>query len=75
MSFASDMSRAIRDILLYRERMNETRANMAAMAADVAELAKAHAALSDRVSRIEGFIEGATAATAGGRGPRRLPKA
>lgn len=62
----------MKDVLLFRENMGVIRTAMAGLTDDVARLADDHVALSQRVARIEGFIEGAAAA-----GPRRarLPKA
>jgi len=69
-SFAGDLSRAIRDVMLYRERIDQLRGAVTGMASDVSALSKDHASLAGRVARIEGFIEGASAAAR----PKRLPK-
>ena len=69
MNVAGGVSGAVRDILLYRERLDQARGNIAAMAADIAALARDHAGLSNRVARIEGFIDGRASAVP----PRRLP--
>ena len=53
----------VKDILLYREHIAGVRADLAGLSRDVAELAGRHVELDRRVARVEGFIEGAAAAS------------
>jgi hypothetical protein len=61
----------VRSTMLMNEQLNGVRAELKDLAGDVATLSRSHAQLAQRVARLEGFIEGAVAAT--GREPR-LPK-
>ena len=78
MSFAGDLSRAIRDVMLYRERIDQLRSALAGIAGDLTALSKDHATLDSRVSRIEGFLDGASAAASrpapAATRPKRLPR-
>ncbi len=78
MSFAGDLSRAIRDVMLYRERIDQLRGALAGITGDLTALSRDHATLDSRVSRIEGFIDGAAAAASRPASPdprpKRLPK-
>jgi len=77
LSFAGDLSRAIRDVMLYRERIDQLRGALAGIADDLTALSRDHATLDSRVSRIEGFIDGASAAASRPANPaprKRLPK-
>ncbi|WP_174297646.1 hypothetical protein [Sphingomonas bacterium] len=48
--------------VLYQETIKSVRDDTAALARDMVALSRAHASLSERVSRLEGFIQGATRA-------------
>ncbi len=50
----------LKSVVLYQETITKVREDMAALAHDVVALSKAHASLSERVSRVEGYIQGAT---------------
>lgn len=52
----------LKSLVLYQETIRAVRDDMAALAHDVAALSRAHADLRDRVSRLEGVIEGAAMA-------------
>lgn len=49
---------AFKSFVLYQETIKAIRDDMAALARDVAALGRAHADLRDRVSRLEGVIDG-----------------
>ena len=51
---------ALKSILLYQETIKAVRDDTAALSRDVVALSRAHALLSERVSRLEGFVQGAT---------------
>jgi hypothetical protein len=51
-----------KSFVLYQETLKAVRDDMAALSRDVAALSGAHANLRDRVSRLEGIIEGAAMA-------------
>lgn len=72
MSTFSEALKSLQKLLLLQSRIERVEAAAARVSTDVADLAGAVHKLSDRVARIEGFIEGAAAAT----GPRRarLPR-
>ena len=53
---------AFKSFVLYQETIKAMREDMAALARDVSALGNAHADLRDRVSRIEGVLEGAAMA-------------
>lgn len=50
----------LKSVLLYQETIKAVREDMAALSQDVAALSRAHVSLSERVSRLEGFVQGAT---------------
>ncbi|WP_174273417.1 hypothetical protein [Sphingomonas bacterium] len=52
----------VRTIFAYQERMDGLDDKFAALSGDVVRLTESHVALRDRVSRIEGLIEGAAMA-------------
>ena len=54
---------AFKSFVLYQETIKAIRDDMAALSRDVASLSGAHADLRDRVSRLEGIIDGVTMAT------------
>lgn len=60
----------LKSLLLYQETVKALREDLTALATDVTSLGRAHASLAERVSRIEGFIEGASARS----GQPRLPR-
>lgn len=62
MSGADKALTAIKAILNYQERMDGLDAKLAGLSDAVTRLAESHASLRDRVSRIEGMIEGAAMA-------------
>ena len=53
----------LKSLVLYQETIKAVRDDMAALARDVVALSRAHADLRDRVSRLEGVIEGAAMAS------------
>ena len=71
MSALSDAMKAIREVLLLQSRVDGLDKRIATVADDMDGLADLVASLRDRVSRLEGIIEGA--AMAASRKPR-LPK-
>lgn len=60
MSTAERTFGVLKAVLAYQETMKALREDMSAMSADVTALSRAHASLSERVARLEGFIQGAT---------------
>lgn len=62
----------LKSMMLMTERFDMLDARIKVVSSDQAALAQSHAELAQRVARLEGFIEGAVAAT--GREPR-LPEA
>lgn len=60
MSVSDKTWSVFKSFVLYQETIKDVRDDMAALSRDVVALSRAHASLSERVSRIEGFIEGAT---------------
>lgn len=70
---ASDKTWSVlKSFILYQETIKAVREDMAALSRDVVSLSQAHATLSSRVSRLEGFIEGATRAPFRPDEPKRL---
>ena len=63
MSFFGDTMKAIRNVLLLQENVRQLKEMAATQGSRLAALAVAHADLRDRVSRLEGVIEGAAMAT------------
>ena len=63
MSFVADTVKAIRNVLLLQEDVKQLKETAAKQSDRLSRLAEAHAALRDRVSRLEGVIEGAAMAT------------
>ena len=53
----------LKSFVLYQETIKAVREDLAALGSDVAMLSRAHASLAQRVARLEGFIEGASAAS------------
>ncbi len=70
MSFMGDTVKAIRNVLLLQEDVRLLKDAAQTQSQRLASLAEAHGDLRDRVSRIEGVIEGA--AMAAGRQQRRI---
>ncbi len=62
---------AIRSAMLMSDQFEAMKGDLRDLSHDVTDLGRSHADLAQRVARLEGFIEGAAAAT--GREPR-LPK-
>lgn len=62
----------LRAIFSYEERLKGIDKEIALLAASVSQLARSHADLSDRVARMEGFLEGAAVASRGSKA--RLPR-
>ena len=62
MTFAGDTVKAIRNVLLLQEDVKQLKELAQTQSGRLAALAEAHADLRDRVSRIEGFLDGAAAA-------------
>lgn len=72
MSTAEKTLGILKSVLVYQETMRAIREDMAAMSADVAALSRAHSSLSERVARLEGFIQGATRTPFRPDEPRRI---
>lgn len=70
MSVFGDAVGAIRQVILMQSRMDQLDMRITAIGGDVEGLTDALANVRDRVSRLEGMIEGA--AMAAGRQPRRI---
>ncbi len=70
MSVFGDAVGAIRQVILMQSRMDQLDMRITAIGADVEGLTDALANVRDRVSRLEGMIEGA--AMAAGRQQRRI---
>ena len=68
MSAFADAFNAIRQVILMQARMDQLDHRIGAMSTDMEGLTDAVAAVRDRVSRLEGVIEGAAMAT----GQRRI---
>ena len=62
MNFMGDTMKAIRSVLLLQEDVRQLKDMAASQSGRLAALAEAHADLRDRVSRLEGVIEGAAMA-------------
>lgn len=62
MSIFGDAVSAIRQVILMQTRVDQLDQRMASIASDIEGLADALADVRDRVSRLEGFLEGAAAA-------------
>ncbi|MGR6328484.1 hypothetical protein ACU5AX_05425 [Sphingomonas sp. XXL09] len=63
MSFLGETMTALRNVLLLQEDVRQLKDMATSQSGRLAALAEAHAALRDRVSRLEGVIEGAAMAT------------
>lgn len=63
---------ALKNVVLLHERMAQLQKEMEELARTQNELGSAVSAIDRRLARLEGFIEGATAATSGRQ--RKLPK-
>ena len=61
MSAFGDALNAVRQVVLLHSRVESLDQRIASMAADIDGLTELVASLRDRVSRLEGFIEGAAA--------------
>ncbi len=53
---------AVKTVMLSNERFDRLEEELKAMGQDVSALAGSHADLSERVARVEGFLQGASAA-------------
>lgn len=72
MSAISDALKGIREVLLLQDRVERLGSEIASMSRDMAEMRTLIGSISDRVSRLEGFLDGAAV----GVGARpRLPRA
>lgn len=63
MSAIGDALKALRDVLLLQHEVGELKASAIEQSKQLAQLAQAHGRLRDRVSRLEGIIEGAAMAS------------
>jgi hypothetical protein len=63
MSATDSAWNVLKSLVLYQETIKAMRDDMAALSRDVAALSAAHVDLRDRVSRLEGIIEGAAMAS------------
>ncbi len=63
MSSGGDVLKGIRQVMLMQASVERLETDVGKMAGDMEALATAHGALRDRVARLEGFIEGASAAS------------
>ncbi len=63
MSFVGDTVKAVRNVLLLQEDVKQLKEIAGKQSDRLSRLAEAHAELRDRVSRLEGIIEGAAMAT------------
>lgn len=70
MSALGDVFEALRSVILLQSRMDQLDQRMSRMAGDMEGMADAMMALRDRVSRLEGVIEGAAMAAGRGVQPR-----
>lgn len=68
MSVVGDTMKALRNVLLLQEDVRQLKDMAASQGGRMAALAEAHADLRDRVSRLEGLIEGVAMAA------RRQPR-
>ncbi len=69
MSFIGDAMRTIESVVLIRSKVERLDEELAAGRSDMKELTRLVIDLSNRVARVEGYIEGASVSTA-----RRLTK-
>ena len=53
---------AFKDVLLFREQLSQMRVEITTLSGDVAELARDMRGFEQRLSKLEGYIEGATRA-------------
>ncbi|WP_242097858.1 MULTISPECIES: hypothetical protein [unclassified Sphingomonas] len=74
MSVSEKTWSVFKSIVLYQEAIKAMRDDMAALSKDVVALSRAHASLSERVSRLEGFVQGATRTPFRPDEPARLPE-
>lgn len=63
MSLIGDTIKALRNVLLLQEDVRQLKDMVTSQSGRLAALAEAHATLRERVSRLEGVIEGAAMAT------------
>ncbi|WP_288938389.1 hypothetical protein [uncultured Sphingomonas sp.] len=63
MSTLGDTVKAVRAVLLLQEKLADLTKTVEQQGAKLSQMANAHADLRDRVSRLEGVIEGAAMAT------------
>lgn len=63
MSSIGDALQALRTVLLMQEDIKQLKDSAKSQGENLARLAEAHGALRDRVSRLEGMIEGAAMAS------------
>jgi hypothetical protein len=70
MSTMGDAFKAFQSVLLMREDIRSLKDAAKEQSERLAQLAEAHAALRDRVSRLEGIIEGAAMASGRSAQPR-----
>ncbi|MBB3691535.1 hypothetical protein FHY05_000142 [Sphingomonas sp. BK580] len=64
MSSLGDAFNALRQVILIQSRLDQLDGRMSRMASDLAGMTEALAVVRDRVSRLEGVIEGAAMANA-----------
>lgn len=72
MSAFGDAMKAVREVILLSARFEAMEQRIATLSSDVDGLADLVGALRDRVARMEGFIEGAAAASSSS--GRKLPR-
>lgn len=70
MSVTEKAFNAIKSIILFEQRIDAFEEKLGSLGDRVARLADSHASLRDRVSRIEGVIEGAAMASGRNSQPR-----
>lgn len=70
MSAVGDALKALRNVLLLQEDVRRLKDGAITQGEQLARIAEAHANLRDRVSRIEGIIEGAAMAAGRAAAPR-----
>lgn len=70
MSTIGDALKALRDVLLLQKEVADLKQSAVAQSEQLARLAEAHGRLRDRVSRLEGMIEGAAMASGRVQQPR-----
>jgi|GEM_PF-1444471 len=71
MSAIGEAFRALKQVVLMQSDLEKLQASVTQLGADVKGLSAGLGAVNNRVARLEGFIEGATAA---GRAQPRLPE-